>query len=42
MLVDFQRRPLLYYAVFVTAIILGYVVGSVLAQGVIDIIGLMA
>ena len=42
MLDDFKRRPLLYYAVFVTAIVIGYGVGSVLAQGVIDIIGLIA
>ena len=30
MLVDFKRRPLLYYAVFVTAIVIGYVVGHAL------------
>jgi len=42
MLADFKRRPVLYYAVFVTAIVIGYILGAALAQGVIDIIGLMA
>ena len=30
MLDDFKRRPLLYYAVFVTAIVIGYGIGYAL------------